>query len=59
MLTSSIEITVSTKIAWYVKAWMFAVTKMPSSVIAMFGEKFVWSVTMFLVDKGVTVEAKA
>lgn len=59
MLTSSIEITVSTKIAWYVKAWMFAVTKMPARVLAMLGEKFVWSVTMFLVDKGVTVEAKA
>lgn len=59
MVASSIEITVSTKIAWYVKAWMFAVTKMPSSVLALCGKKFVCSVTMFLVDKGVTVEAKA
>jgi hypothetical protein len=58
MTTSQVRVVLNTKFAWYVKLWLFFISKSPCLILNLIGERLLLAVTELLIDRGVSVEVK-
>ena len=58
MATSEVKVVLNTKVAWYVKLWLFFISKSPCLILSLIGEPALLGTTSFLIDRGVSVEVK-
>lgn len=58
MTTSQVRVVLNTKFAWYVKPWLFFISKSPCLILNLIGERLLLAVTELLIDRGVSVEVK-
>lgn len=58
MTTSQVRVVLNTKLAWYVKLWLFFISKSPCLILNLIGEPVLLAVTRLLIDRGVSVEVK-